>query len=116
MHSTLTNFSLRRSLRKKVSTGGAKHLDKNQGNSHVNCTPDASPLQRMHNVGKFFFKDYLNPNLIQGHLTMVGPLFPGPSLDAKSTDYHRGRRHKVLDRGKPFEYPPVAGNPGQSAT
>jgi hypothetical protein len=44
---------------KKVPTGGAKHLDTNYGKSPVNVFPDVSPLQRMHNIGKFFFRDHL---------------------------------------------------------
>jgi class I fructose-bisphosphate aldolase len=41
---------LRRSLGKKVPTGGAKHLDKNYGNSPVNFLPDASPFKPWKNL------------------------------------------------------------------
>jgi glutamate/tyrosine decarboxylase-like PLP-dependent enzyme len=49
-HADVLKLWLRRFLTTKVPVAGAKHLDDNDGNSHVNCLPDASPLQRTRNI------------------------------------------------------------------
>ena len=43
-------------MRKKIPTGGAKHLGNNHGSSHVNFLPDASPLQLMHKTREILFQ------------------------------------------------------------